>query len=82
MLEFYFSYPGVLKRLRGGALGAEMDRIAGYFSSLGYKRASAKIYLSRIKKIRGVRGKPSARVFDPEIAGLLRRAGAVPLQKL
>jgi hypothetical protein len=30
MLEFYFSYRGVLKRLRGGALGAEMDRIASY----------------------------------------------------
>jgi len=45
MLEFYFSYRGVLKRLRSGALGAEMDRIASYFSSLGYKRASAKIYL-------------------------------------
>ena len=25
MLEFYFSYRGVLKRLRSGALGAEMD---------------------------------------------------------
>jgi site-specific recombinase XerD len=48
MLEFYFSYRGVLKRLRSGALGAEMDRIAGYFSSLGYQRASAKVYLSRI----------------------------------
>jgi hypothetical protein len=33
-----------------GALGAEMDRIASYFSSLGYKRASAKIYLSRIAR--------------------------------
>jgi hypothetical protein len=33
---------GVLNRLRSGALGAEMDRIASYFSSLGYKRASAK----------------------------------------
>ena len=32
MLEFYFSYRGVLKRLRGGALGAEMDRIAEHFS--------------------------------------------------
>lgn len=32
MLEFYFSYRGVLKRLRDGALGTEMDRIAGYFS--------------------------------------------------
>jgi hypothetical protein len=35
MLEFYFSHRGVLRRLRSGALGAEMDRIAGYFSSLG-----------------------------------------------
>ncbi|MFB6453381.1 hypothetical protein [Bradyrhizobium tunisiense] len=50
MLEFYFSYRGVLKRLRGGALGAEMDRIAGYFFSLDYKRASAKLYLSRIAR--------------------------------
>lgn len=48
MLEEYFSYRGVLKRLRSGALGAEMDRIAEHFSSLGYKRASAKVYLSRI----------------------------------
>jgi integrase/recombinase XerD len=48
MLEHYFSYRGVLKRLRSGALGAEMDRIAEHFSSLGYKRASGKIYLSRI----------------------------------
>ncbi|MGY4230337.1 hypothetical protein ACVMIH_007698 [Bradyrhizobium sp. USDA 4503] len=40
MLEFYFSYRGVLKRLRDGALGAEMDRIAGHFFSLGYKQAS------------------------------------------
>ena len=41
MLEDYFSYRGVLNRLRSGALGAEMDRIAEHFSSLGYKRASA-----------------------------------------
>ncbi|MGY4167776.1 hypothetical protein [Bradyrhizobium sp. USDA 4529] len=32
MLEFYFSFRGVLKRPRDGALGAEMDRIAGTFS--------------------------------------------------
>ncbi|WP_283807422.1 hypothetical protein [Bradyrhizobium jicamae] len=32
MLEFYFPYRGVLKRLRDGALGAEMDRIAATFS--------------------------------------------------
>ena len=28
MLEFFFSYRGVLKRLGSGALGAVMDRIA------------------------------------------------------
>lgn len=50
MLEFYFSYRRVLKRLRSGALGAEMDCIAGYFSSLGYQRASARIYLGRISR--------------------------------
>ncbi|MCP1835604.1 hypothetical protein J2R76_003944 [Bradyrhizobium sp. USDA 4532] len=50
MFEFYFSYRGVLKRLRDGALGAEMDRIAGHFFSLGYKQASAKLYLSRIAR--------------------------------
>ncbi len=50
MLEFYFSYRGVLRRLRGGALGGEMDRIAAHFSVLGYKRASAKLYLTRIAR--------------------------------
>ena len=50
MLEFYFSYRGVLKRLRSGALGGEMDRLAEHFFALGYKRASAKIYLSRIAR--------------------------------
>lgn len=50
MLGFYFSYRGVLQRLRSGALGAEMDRIAGDLFSQGYKRASAKLYLSRIAR--------------------------------
>ncbi|HZQ45094.1 MAG TPA: hypothetical protein VFA99_17720, partial [Acidobacteriaceae bacterium] len=50
MLEFYFSYRGVLKRLRSGALGAEMDRIAGDLHSQGYNPASAKRYLSRIAR--------------------------------
>ncbi|WP_420971977.1 hypothetical protein [Bradyrhizobium sp. B120] len=50
MLEFYFSYRGVLKRLCNGALGAEMDRIAERFFSLGYKQTSAKLYLSRIAR--------------------------------
>ncbi|RUV61008.1 hypothetical protein EOA85_08310 [Mesorhizobium sp. M5C.F.Ca.IN.020.29.1.1] len=49
MLDFYFSYCGVLKRLRSGALGGEMDRLAEFFTP-GYKRASARIYLSRIAR--------------------------------
>ena len=48
MLELYFKYPRVLRRLRDGALGKEMDRIAAHFSDLGYKPASAKIYISRL----------------------------------
>ena len=30
MLELYYKYPGVLRRLRDGGLGGEMDRIAAY----------------------------------------------------
>jgi hypothetical protein len=48
MLELYFKHPRVLRRLRGGGLGNEMDRIAAYLAKLGYARASAKIYLSRL----------------------------------
>jgi len=44
MLDFYFKYPRVLRRLRDGALGNEMDRIAAHFFDLGYDPASAKIY--------------------------------------
>jgi integrase/recombinase XerD len=47
MLDQYFKYPGVLRRLRNGALGGEMDRIAAHLSAIGYKRASAKIYISQ-----------------------------------
>ena len=50
MLEFYFSYRGVLKRLRSGALGAEMDRIADDLHTQGYKPASANLYLSRLAR--------------------------------
>ena len=50
MLDFYFTYPKVLRRLRDGALGNEMDRIAAHFSDLGYNRASAKIYIGRLAK--------------------------------
>jgi integrase/recombinase XerD len=48
MLELYFKYPRVLRRLRDGGLGGEMDRIAAYLAESGYKRASAKVYLSRL----------------------------------
>lgn len=48
MLELYFKYPTVLRRLRSGALGGAMDRIAAHFSEVGYKRASAKIYISQL----------------------------------
>jgi len=50
MLDFYFTYPKVLRRLRDGVLGNEMDRIAAHFSDLGYNRASAKIYIGRLAK--------------------------------
>jgi site-specific recombinase XerD len=50
MLERYFQYPKVLKRLRSGALGEEMDRIAAHFAELGYKPGSAKIYISRLAR--------------------------------
>jgi hypothetical protein len=53
MLETYFTYPAVLRRLRSGALGAEMDRIAGHLSGLGYRYASAKAHLSRIGQFSG-----------------------------
>jgi hypothetical protein len=48
MLELYFKYPRVLRRLRDGELGGEMDRIAGYLWENGYKRGSAKVYLRRL----------------------------------
>jgi hypothetical protein len=50
MLDLYFKYPRVLRRLRSGVLGGEMDRIAVHLSTIGYKRASAKLYISRIAR--------------------------------
>ena len=35
MLDFYFTYPKVLRRLRDGVLGNEMDRIAAHFFEIG-----------------------------------------------
>lgn len=48
MLELYYRYPRVLKRLRSGALGNEMDRIAAYFSEMGYKSSSVKIFFGHV----------------------------------
>lgn len=50
MLDLYYQYPRVLRRLRSGALGHEMERIAARLSEVGYKPASAKIYLERIAR--------------------------------
>jgi site-specific recombinase XerD len=50
MLEFYYKYPEVLKRLRNGVLGDEMDRIATHLFDAGYTRGSARIYLERIAR--------------------------------
>jgi len=64
MLDFYFKYPRVLRRLRDGALGNEMDRIAAHFSDLGYNPASAKIYIGRLGKFSefAARGAGTARI--------------------
>jgi integrase/recombinase XerD len=48
MLEHYFRYPAVLRRLRGGALGEQMDRFAAHLLELGYKHTSGKLYISRL----------------------------------
>lgn len=74
MLEHYFKYPRVLRRLRGGGLGDELDRIAAYLFDNGYRRASAKIYLSRLGRFSGfvsraARGRPiSQSVIDTFVA--------------
>lgn len=48
MLHRYFKYPGVLRRMRQGPLGAEMDAIASDLERAGYTRLSARRYLSLI----------------------------------
>jgi site-specific recombinase XerD len=50
MLEHYFKYRRVIARFRRGALGNEIDHIAGDLSRAGYKRDSAKVYLARIAR--------------------------------
>lgn len=48
MLDHYFKYPGVLRRMRLGPLRAEIDRVADDLERLGYTYLSAKRYLSLI----------------------------------
>jgi hypothetical protein len=48
MLNHYFKYPGVLRRMRLGPLGAEIDRVAEHLERVGYAYLSAKRYLSLI----------------------------------
>ncbi|MCC7173427.1 MAG: tyrosine-type recombinase/integrase [Planctomycetes bacterium] len=50
MLETFFKSPGVLYRLRGGPLGAEIDGIAEDLSRAGYARDSARRYLSLVAR--------------------------------
>jgi len=52
MLCRYFKYPGVLRRMRQGPLGAEMDAIASALERAGYARLSARRYLSLIASFR------------------------------
>lgn len=74
MLELYFEYSKVLRRLRSGALGSEMDRVAMHLSELGYKPGSAKIYLSRLAHFSAFAARHvKAGVIGPEvIEGYLR----------
>lgn len=48
MLETYFKYPGVLRRMRRGPLGAGMDDLAEELARIGYTRATARRYLSLV----------------------------------
>jgi integrase/recombinase XerD len=48
MLNHYFKYPGVLRRMRLGPLGTEIDIVADDLERTGYTYLSAKRYLSLI----------------------------------
>jgi integrase/recombinase XerD len=78
MLEFYYQYPQVLKRLRGGALGDQMDRIAARLAEGGYKPSSAKVYLERIAQFSRFAARagdgPEGMIGQEVIDGFLRTA--------
>jgi hypothetical protein len=42
MLDYYFTYPAVLRRMRRGPLGGEIDAMAGALRRAGYTRLSAR----------------------------------------
>jgi integrase/recombinase XerD len=46
MLDSYFKYPGVLRRMRRGPLAGDIDGFAEELARLGYTRATARRYLS------------------------------------
>jgi len=48
MLDHYFKYPKVLRRLRAGGIGEDLDCIAAYLFDNGYQHAAAKTYLGRL----------------------------------
>jgi hypothetical protein len=48
MLNRYFKYPGVLRRMRFGPLGTEIDIVAEDLEHAGYTYLAAKPYLSLI----------------------------------
>jgi integrase/recombinase XerD len=48
MLDRYFMYPGVLRRMRQGPLRGEIDTLAETLGRTGYTRRSARRYLSLI----------------------------------
>ena len=48
MLDSYFKYPEVLRRMRRGPLAADIDGFAEELARLGYTRATARRYLSLI----------------------------------
>lgn len=71
MLEHYFKYPRVLRRLRGSGLGDELDRIAAYLFENGYRRASAKIYLGRLGRFGGSWAPPGKPITPAVIDGFV-----------
>src|SRR5262245_27246953 len=64
MLERYFMYPGVLKRMRRGPLVHEIEEIAGTLEQTGYSRATVRRYLSLVASFS--RYAQSVRCTDPE----------------